>query len=116
MQIFWLLHKVNNSNALILRLSNQAHAWTIPARAAGCLKLKANIGRIEKSPSIADSNQPDKGAVMARQIYGNLPVKNLERTKAFFTASGFSFEPKFSDENAVCMVIGENIFVMRPRA
>ncbi len=53
---------------------------------------------------------------MARQIYGNLPVKNLERTKAFFTASGFSFEPKFSDENAVCMVIGENIFVMRPRA
>ena len=53
---------------------------------------------------------------MARQIYVNLPVKNLERTKAFFTALGFSFEPKFSDENAACMVIGENIFVMLPRA
>lgn len=49
---------------------------------------------------------------MARQIYVNLPVKNLQRTKAFFTALGFSFEPKFSNENAACMVIAENIFVM----
>ena len=49
---------------------------------------------------------------MARQIYVNLPVKNLERTRAFFTALGFSFEPKFSNENAACMVVGENIFVM----
>ena len=53
---------------------------------------------------------------MARQIYVNLPVKNLERTIAFFTALGFSFEPKFSNENAACMVIGENIFVMQPGA
>jgi predicted lactoylglutathione lyase len=49
---------------------------------------------------------------MARQIYVNLPVKNLEQTKAFFGALGFSFNPQFSDEQALCMVVEDNIYVM----
>jgi len=49
---------------------------------------------------------------MAQQIYVNLPVKDLERTKTFFSALGFGFEPKFTDGNAACMVIGENIYAM----
>lgn len=49
---------------------------------------------------------------MHKQIFVNLPVKNLERSKAFFTRLGFGFEPKFTDEKAACMVIGENIFAM----
>jgi len=49
---------------------------------------------------------------MGRQIYVNLPVADLERTKEFFAGLGFRFEPKFTDENAACMVIEENIFVM----
>lgn len=49
---------------------------------------------------------------MARQIYVNLAVKDLGRAQAFFTALGFRFEPKFTDDNAACMVVGENIFVM----
>lgn len=53
---------------------------------------------------------------MARKIYVNLPVKNLERSSAFFSAMGFRFGPKPSDENATCLVIGENIFVMQPGA
>jgi hypothetical protein len=42
---------------------------------------------------------------MAKQIFVNLPVKDLERSKAFFAALGFGFNPKFTDENAACMII-----------
>jgi uncharacterized protein len=49
---------------------------------------------------------------MARQIYVNLPVRDLERSKTFFSRLGFSFEPKFSDEKAACMIVEENIYVM----
>jgi predicted lactoylglutathione lyase len=49
---------------------------------------------------------------MATQIFVNLPVKNLQRSVEFFTQLGYSFDPKFTDDNATCMIIGENIFVM----
>ena len=47
-----------------------------------------------------------------RMIFVNLPVKDLERSKTFFGGLGFSFNPAFSDENAACMIVEENIFVM----
>jgi len=47
-----------------------------------------------------------------RMIFVNLPVKDLEKSKAFFGALGFSFNPNFSDENAACMIVADNIFVM----
>lgn len=49
---------------------------------------------------------------MATRIFVNLPVKDLQRSIDFFTQLGFSFNPQFTDENATCMVIGENIFAM----
>jgi len=49
---------------------------------------------------------------MARQIYVNLPVKDLKRSTAFFTELGFGFEPKFTNADAACMIVGENIYVM----
>lgn len=48
----------------------------------------------------------------AKQIFVNLPVKNLKKTKEFFTRIGFKFNPQFTDENAACMIIGKNIFSM----
>ena len=49
---------------------------------------------------------------MPTQIYLNLPVKDLDRSVGFFRQLGYSFDPKFTDGNATCMIIGENIFVM----
>ena len=49
---------------------------------------------------------------MNQQIYVNLPVKDLERSKAFFGALGFSFNPQFSDQNAACMIVSDSIYVM----
>lgn len=45
-------------------------------------------------------------------IFVNLPVKDLNRSKEFFGALGFTFNPQFTDENAACMIIGEKIFSM----
>lgn len=49
---------------------------------------------------------------MAKQIFVNLPVKDLNKSVAFFTKLGFSFNSQFTDEKATCMIIGENIFAM----
>ena len=42
-----------------------------------------------------------------KQIFVNLPVKNLEKSKAFFSALGYTFNEQFTDANAACMVIQE---------
>ncbi|MBW7955480.1 glyoxalase/bleomycin resistance/extradiol dioxygenase family protein [Patescibacteria group bacterium] len=49
---------------------------------------------------------------MIKQIFVNLPVKDLEATKTFWTAVGFTFNPQFSDQNAASLVLGENIYAM----
>jgi uncharacterized protein len=49
---------------------------------------------------------------MTTQIFVNLPVKDLSRTVEFFKKLGFAFNAQFTDENATCMIINDNIFVM----
>jgi uncharacterized protein len=49
---------------------------------------------------------------MKTKIFLNLPVKDLNRSIAFFTQLGFSFNPKFTDDKATCLIIGENINAM----
>lgn len=51
-------------------------------------------------------------ASRSRQLFVNLPVDDLDLTIAFFTALGFGFNPKFTDENVTCLVISEHIQVM----
>ncbi len=49
---------------------------------------------------------------MSTMVFINLPVRDLERSKAFYTALGFSINPQFTDHNAACVVISDTIFVM----
>ncbi len=49
---------------------------------------------------------------MPTQIFVNLPVKDLDRSVAFFTALGYRFNPQFTDKNATCMIISDTIFAM----
>ncbi|SFP58386.1 MULTISPECIES: VOC family protein [Variovorax] len=42
-----------------------------------------------------------------KQIFVNLPVKDLDKSKAFFNALGYNFNPQFTDANAACMVVQE---------
>jgi predicted lactoylglutathione lyase len=49
---------------------------------------------------------------MTTQIFVNLPVKDLNETVDFFTKLGFAFNTQFTDENATCMIVNNDIFVM----
>lgn len=49
---------------------------------------------------------------MATKIFVNLPVKNLDRSKEFFTSIGFSINKQFTDATAACVVITEDIYAM----
>jgi len=49
---------------------------------------------------------------MNQKIFVNLPVKNIEKTRAFFASLGYSFNLQFSNDSALCMVISEHIFAM----
>lgn len=49
---------------------------------------------------------------MTRQIFVNLPVKDVKRSMNFFSQLGFSFNMQFTDDKAACLVIGENIYAM----
>ena len=49
---------------------------------------------------------------MTTSIFVNLPSTDLDRSKAFYEAIGFSINPAFTDENAACVVLGDNIYFM----
>ncbi len=48
----------------------------------------------------------------SRKIFVNLAVRDLNRSKEFFTKLGFEFNPQFTDEKAACMIISEEAYVM----
>lgn len=46
------------------------------------------------------------------QMYVNLPVKDVQKTKEFWTEIGFSINEQMSDERAVCIAMNDNMYVM----
>lgn len=49
---------------------------------------------------------------MATKIFVNLPVKDLNKSIAFFTKLGYTFDQRFTDETATCMIISDDIYAM----
>jgi predicted lactoylglutathione lyase len=49
---------------------------------------------------------------MATQMFLNVPVKDLKKSVEFFTKLGFTFNAQFTDENATCMIVGKDSFIM----
>jgi uncharacterized protein len=49
---------------------------------------------------------------MNKQIFLNIPVADVPKSKAFFQALGYSLNPQFTGDSAACVVISETIFVM----
>ena len=48
----------------------------------------------------------------SRKLFVNLAVKDLGRAVDFFTQLGFPFDPRFTDEQATCMILSEDAYVM----
>ncbi|NSL86387.1 VOC family protein [Chitinophaga solisilvae] len=49
---------------------------------------------------------------MAKMIFVNVAVKDLQRSIAFFNALGYNFNPQFTDDKAGCLVISDTIYAM----
>ncbi len=49
---------------------------------------------------------------MPNMIFPNLPVADVDRARAFYSALGFTPNEQFSDENTVSMVVNDNIVIM----
>lgn len=49
---------------------------------------------------------------MPTKIFVNLPVNDLAQTTEFWTRLGFAFDQRFSDQNAACLVISDDIYAM----
>ncbi len=49
---------------------------------------------------------------MAKQIFINVAVKDLQKSMDFYTSMGFTNNPQFSDDAGKCMVWCDNIFLM----
>jgi uncharacterized protein len=49
---------------------------------------------------------------MAKKIFINLPVADLQKAMVFYTAIGFTNNPQFTDATAACMVLTEEIYLM----
>ncbi len=49
---------------------------------------------------------------MPKQIFVNLPIRDLARSKAFYEAIGAVANPQFSDDTSACMVLSDTIYVM----
>lgn len=49
---------------------------------------------------------------MAKQIWLNLPVKDVPKSKQFFTEIGFSFIEEHDTSTSACMLVGDKQFVV----
>lgn len=49
---------------------------------------------------------------MPRQVFFNLPVADLSRATAFYSALGFALDPRFGDDLGACVVMSDTIHVM----
>lgn len=47
-----------------------------------------------------------------QMIFVNLPIEDVDRSRAFFTAVGYTFNEEFSDERALCLELGPTLFAM----
>src|SRR5688500_20264787 len=48
----------------------------------------------------------------SRKLFVNLAVRDLKRSMDFFAQLGFAFNPKFTDDNAACMIVSDDAYAM----
>ena len=49
---------------------------------------------------------------MPRMIFVNLPSSDIPRSRRFYEGLGFSINPQFSTDQALCVVVSETIYLM----
>jgi uncharacterized protein len=110
-----------------LQLAARRHASRIYLRGASAdlLGLVAFMGLTDvlpagdefraAPPSKGRTQRPRRNAMTqdtSRKLFVNIAVEDLDRAVGFFTQLGFSFDPRFTDETATSMLVGEDAYVM----
>jgi uncharacterized protein len=49
---------------------------------------------------------------MPPQLFVNLPVRDITKTKEFFSKLDFKFNPQYTDQNGACLEVGRDSYVM----
>jgi predicted lactoylglutathione lyase len=65
-----------------------------------------------KSDTAKQNSETNNNNSTSTKIFLSLPVKDLKKAMDFFGKLEFKFNPMFTDENAACMVISEDIYAM----
>src|SRR5690554_1156578 len=67
--------------------------------------------RHTKGPATG-GKQSTKESPMATEIFVNITTTDLQRARGFYEGIGWSINPMFSDENAICVIVDERIYLM----
>src|SRR3546814_7613411 len=76
-------------------------------------------GNCGRAPRTLISTTPPRRKTMPQMIFVNLPVADLDKSKAFYEAVGAVNNPAFTDETAACMVVEEgsiHVMLLTPRS
>src|SRR5512139_3986870 len=89
----------------------------MPARCRpeGCTAVSARTDEFwppHRSNCSNGLTSPSGAPPMSRMIFVNLPVKDLERSVAFWKGLGFEFNPQFTDDRAACLIVSDHACVM----
>ena len=97
-----------------LQLAARRTGCTVRLRGASreLLELVTFMGLTDVLPEYTTRSGGTMATTTPRKIFVNLAVKDLDRSVDFFTKLGFSFDPRFTDETATCMVVGDDAYVM----
>jgi uncharacterized protein len=49
---------------------------------------------------------------MHKQVFVNLPIADMAKSKAFFSALGYAFNPDFTGDQGAALVLGDNLYAM----
>lgn len=95
-----------------LQLAARRHGCQVRLRHASreLLELVEFMGLTDVLPD--REKEETMAANGSRKLFVNLAVKDLDRSVRFFTELGFSFDPRFTDETATCMILSDEAFVM----
>ncbi len=55
---------------------------------------------------------PHKEPTVHNMIFVNLPVRDVNASRTFFSSLGYSFNEDFCDDKALCLVLGDNLYAM----
>lgn len=50
--------------------------------------------------------------IVARKLFVNIPISDVQRSIVFFESLGFAFNPQFTDASATCMLVGTDAYFM----